>query len=255
MRLSILITAFLLVFQSTYSQIYNEIEKTNSSDTILDPTFFVLGTLSDYMGRFQYVDREKQVDRYYPFEKPLVNYLTGYIHKELYMVVDTVFEKSDHCKMFSDELSKALNSFYGEKDELLNSKFETKNQIYSFLAGVYCRYGDKLDSSIYKIQLANSPKHQNCHEFLKQVGCENIFYQYLRHIPAQFIIYFEPTDELKRYLDSIEYERVALNNSFNNQIAERMQAQLTKEEKEKMNKAMQELKYKEIERIKTAFKR
>lgn len=252
MRLSILITTFLLVFQSTYSQINHAIEKTNSSDTFLDPTFFVLGTLSDYMGRFQYVDREKQVDRYYPFEKPLVKYLTGYIHNELNMEVATISEKSDLCKMFSDELSKVLNSFYGEKDELLNSKFETKNQVYSFLTGVYCRYGDKLDSSIYKILLANSPKHQNCYKFLKQVGCENIFYQYSRHIPAQFIIYFEPTEELKRYLDSIESERVVLKNSFNNQIAEMMKEQLTKEE---MNKAMQELKSKEIEKIKNAFKR
>ena len=55
--------------------------------------------------------------------------------------------------MYSDELSKKLNSFYGEKDELLSNKFETKKQFYSFLAGAYYRYGEKLDSSIYKIQL------------------------------------------------------------------------------------------------------
>lgn len=259
MRLNILIIIFLLVFQSTFSQVNKDVKSTTSSDTIralsFDPTFFVLGTLSDYTGRFQYVDREKQVDRYYPFEKPLVNYLTKYINTELNIAVDTIFEKSNHCKMFSDELSNALNSFYGVKDELLNNKYETKKQIYSFLAGVYCRYGDKLDSSIYKIQLANSPKHQNCYEFLKQIGCENIFFQYLRNIPAQFILYFEPTDELKRYLDSIEFERVILNKSFNNQIVEMMQEHMTKKEKEEMDEALQKSRNGEIEKIKNAFKR
>ncbi len=191
MRLYFIIIAFLLVFQSTYSQINNEVKNTNSTDTIrtvsFDPVYFVLGTLSDYLGRFQYVEREKQIDKYYPFEKPMVDYLTGYINTELNIVVDTIFEKSNNCEMFSDELSKTLNSFYGEKDELLNNKFETNNQLYSFLAGVYYRYGEKLDSSIFKIQLANSPKHQNCYEFLKQIGCENIFYQYLRNIPFPHI--------------------------------------------------------------------
>lgn len=256
MRLNFLIIAFLLVFQSTHSQVNKEEKNTNSTDTIrtvsFDPLYFVLGTLSDYMGRFQYVDRERQIDRYYPFEKPLVKYLTCYIKKELNIEVDTVFEKSNHSEMFSYELSKTLNSFYGEKDELLNSKFETKNQICSFLAGVYYRYGEKLDSSIYKIQLANSPKHQNCYEFLKKVGCENIFYQYLRNIPAQFILYFEPTDELKKYLDHIEFQRVILKKSFYNQIEEMMKKHMTKEE---LEKGFQKSRYEEVDKIKNAFKR
>ncbi len=140
-----------------------------------------------------------------------------------------------------------MNSFYGEKDELLNNKIKTKNQIYSFLAGVYYRYGEKIDSSIYKIQLANSPKHQNCYEFLKQIGCEKIFYKYLRNIPAQFILYFDATSELKKYLDSIERERVILKKSFNKQIKEMMT-------KKGITKEFQELKDKEAEKIKKAFK-
>jgi len=228
------------------------VKNINSTDSIrtvsFDPVYFVMGTLSDYMGRFQYVDREKQIDRYSPFEKPLVDYLTGYIKSDLNIVVDTIFEKSNHSEMFSDELSNILNSFYGEKDELLNSKFETKNQIYSFLAGVYYRHGEKLNSSIYKIQLANSPKHQNCYDFLKQIDCENIFYQYLRNIPAQFILYFEPTNELKKYLDSIELEKAILKESFYDQMKEYM----TKEE---MEKNFQKLKKKEVEKIKDAFER
>jgi len=256
MKVNLFLVFLLLGFQTTYSQININNQNNGSIDTVetksLDPIYFVLGTLSDYMGRFQYVGKEKQVDRYYPYEKPLVDFLTKHIKTELNIVVDTVFEKSNHSKMFSVNLSKTMNSFYGEKDELLNVKFETDKQIFSFLTGVYYRYGEKLDTSIFKIQLANSPKHQNCYEFLKQIGCENIFFQYLRNIPAQFILYFEPTDELKQYLGIIESERIILKKSFHNQIEEMMKEHMTKEE---MEKDFQKSKDKEVEKIKNAFKR
>ena len=213
--------------------------------------YFILGTLSDYMGRFQYVEREKQVDRYYPNEKPLVDYLTKYIKTELNLKVNTIFEKSNHCKMYSIELSNILNSFYGTKDELINKKFKTDEQIYSFIAGVYYRYGDKLDSCIYKIQLSNSPKHQNCYDFLKRIGCKKIFYKYLKNIPAQFILYFEPTDELKSYLNLIESDRLILQESNNRQMVEMMKGYINKGELEKKTQLSRQL---QVENIKNAFK-
>jgi hypothetical protein len=213
--------------------------------------YFVLGTLSDYMGRFQYVAREKQVDRYYPYEKPLVNYLTAYIKTELNIQVDTIFEKSKHCEMYSNELSKKLNSFYGAQDKLIDSEFKTNEQIYSFLAGVYYRYGDKLDTCIYKIQLANSPKHQNCYDLLKRIGCKKIFYKYLTNIPAQFILYFEPTDELKSYLNLIESERLILQVSNNRQILEMTLGYLNKEAIENNTQISRQL---EVENIRYSFK-
>lgn len=225
--------------------------KTNET-VLIDPVYFVLGTLSDYMGRFSYVKREKQVDRYYPFEKPLVNYLTLYIKTELNITVDTIFEKSNHGEMYSDELSKKINSFYGEKDELLIAKFETKNQIYSFLAGAYYRYGEKLDSSIYKIQVSNSPNHIIYNELLKKIGCENVLYEYLKNIPAQFIYYFEPTDELKKYFDSIELENEILKKSLYSELEETLKAAMTEED---IKKSFQESKNKEIAKFKNAFKK
>lgn len=213
--------------------------------------YFILGTLSDYMGRFQYVARVKQVDRYYPSEKPLVNYLTAYIKTELNIQVDTIFEKSNNCKMYSKQLSEKLNSYYGNQDELINNKFETNEQICSFLAGVYYRYGEKLDTSIYKIQLSNSPKHQNCYDFLKRIGCKKIFYKYLNNIPAQYILYFEPTDEFKNYLNLIESDRLILQQSNNRQIEEMMKGQTKKDELEKKIQKSRQL---ALESIKNAFK-
>ncbi|TDD98532.1 hypothetical protein [Flavobacterium cellulosilyticum] len=256
MRQNLLIIAFLLVIQSAFSQTDKKVESNllaNTKQTVsIDPVYFVLGTLSDYNGHFYYVKREKQIDRYFPFEKPMVNYLTLYIKAELNITVDIIFEKSNHSEMYSDELSKKKNSFYGEKEELLSNKFETKNQIYSFLAGAYYRYGEKLDSAIYKIQLTNSPNHHICYELLKKIGCENVLYEYLKNIPAQFIYYFEPTDELKKYFDSIEFEKEILKKSFYNEIEEMMKGVITKED---MEKSFQESKDKEIAKFKITYKK
>ncbi|TWI03261.1 hypothetical protein IQ05_00193 [Flavobacterium tiangeerense] len=256
MKLIFLIISFLIIVQSTFSQtdkkVNNPISASKTQIVSIDPVYFVLGTLSDYMGRFYAVKREKQVDRYYPFEKPLVNYLSLYIKTELNITIETIFQKSNHCEMYSEEISKKMNSFYGEKDELLNNKFETNEQIYSFLAGVYYRYGEKLDSSIYKIQLTNSTKHQNCNEFLKQVGCKNILYEYLQNIPAQFIYYFEPTADLKKYFDSIEPERVILKKSFYDSIVKMTEGGITKTDFEM---SLQKLKADGIEKFKKASKK
>lgn len=193
----------------------------NSSNDF-EPVYFVLGTLSDYMGRFQYIDRQEQIDRYYPNEAPMVEFLASYIKDNLNTPVDTVFEESRHSEMYSKSLAETLNAFYGENDELMEGSFNTDERINSFLAGVYYRYGEKIDSNIYKIQLTNSPKHLNCYNLLKLIGCNKIFYKYLKSIPAQFILYFEPTDELKKYFNMIESERLILERSFYIVISERM---------------------------------
>ena len=247
-KFNFLLVTFLLIFQPIYPQQHHKYE--TIKETKFDAVYFVLGTLSDYMGRFQYIDRKKQIDTYYAYEKPLVDYLIRYIKTELNTTVDTLHIGST-IKMFSEELSTKLNSFYGEKDKLLNDKFETEHQICSFLAGVYYRYGEKLDSPIYKIQLANSPKHSNCYDFLKKLGCENIFYQYLRNIPAQFKLYFEPTAVLKDYLESIEKENLTLKEAWFKQIASISTSSSEKDLKE----AMKTLKAQETEKIRNAFKR
>lgn len=253
-KTSIILIIFLVFTQSVFSQqspwLTQKKEKPEFVVSI-EPTFFILGTLSDYMGRIWSIDREKQVDKYYPYERPFVAFLTKYIQTELNITVDTIFEDKGHCKMYSEKLSETLNSFY-EGNELLSSKFKTDEQIYSFLTGVYYRYGEKLDSSIYKIQLANSPKHNDCYQFLKQVGCGNIFYQRLKSVPTMFILYFEPTDILKAYLDSIEKNKIELKESFNNFWTNYLKDEISKDYLDSMS---QTNRIKELERIKPAFKR
>jgi hypothetical protein len=260
----IIFFGLLFGFESLFSQnsidVKNQIdiEKINiNKEKLTDitpkviPIYFVLGTLSDYMGRFHYVERNKQVDKYNSSEKSMVDYLTEYIKNELNITVDTSTEKSKIRKMYSNKLSMTLNSFYGKEDELIDSLFKTNEQVYSFLTGVYFRYGDKLDTSIYKIQIANSPKHQTCYDFLKKIGCSRIFYKYIGNIPAQYILYFEPTVELKKYFDWIEHERLILKESFHNQIKAIFKEQTRKDE---IERAIRKSKDDELENIKNAFK-
>jgi len=267
MKNILVIIVFVVTSYSVTSQIYIDkidtkifpIEsKENASNTNklveevnLDPTYFILGTLSDYMGRFSAVTSDHQVDRYYPYEEILVNYLTTYIASNLNIDVDTIFENSGHGKMFSSVLAKTLNSFYNEDGQLMNDKFITKPQIYSFLTGVYYRNGIKLDSTIYKIQLVNSPKHRNCYKLLKDINCTNIFYKYLQNIPAQFTLYFEPTEKLRQYLKIIEEDRILLTDSFDMTYIE--QLKLNKKELEELKEMILTRKEKEIEIIKNAF--
>ena len=245
----------------TYSQTVNSDQTgsstgSNAEETTLtsspewDALCFVLGTLSDYMGRFQYVERQNQVDRYYDHEKPMVEYLAGYLTKELGVTADSVTEDRGRFSIYSAEIAKSLNRFYGSQDELMDSLLKTEQQAYSFLAGVYYRYGEKLDTGIYKFQMANSPKHHSCYELLKSVGCPKIFFKYLRHIPAQFILYFEPTPELEAYITAIEPQRRIILESRINHIKEHLKAAMSGEE---LDQGLAKEKEKERAGIKSAF--
>lgn len=236
----------------------------NNADSVAKviPVYFILGTLSDYIGRFYAVERSLQVDQYQGPEKPMVDYLEVLIKDQPGMKVDSLVEKKNGYRrtsdllskkylLYSDELSKVLNNFYGKDDKLTDSLFTTDEQIYSFLAGVYYRYGDRLDSSIYKIQMANSSKHQNCQAFLEKVGCKKVVYKFLNNIPSQHILYFTPTAELLSYFNEIEQEKMLLRESNLNGYQELFNYNTTKEE---LEKSLRNLKEKELNNIKGEFK-
>ncbi|NME68587.1 hypothetical protein [Flammeovirga aprica] len=249
MKQALLITVILLLGQSIYCNSTQSLTNTPTEEKVaFEPIYFILGTLSDYGGRSQYVNRENQVDKYYPYEKPLADFLKKYIKTELNISIETVLGPSNHQNTYSPELSKQLNDFYGEEDKLSNDKFESDEQIYSFIAGVCYRYGERLENAIYKIKLSNSPKHQNCYESLKQIGCQKLFYKQTKSIPRQDIIYFKPTPKLMKYLKLIEEERIELETSFHNRF-ETTDTKLAEQIKLDYQKAKNE----EAEKIKHLF--
>lgn len=271
----VILLIILLGFESVYSKSQAGIKNGMGSSKMLEntentvdnaskliPVYFILGTLSDYIGRFYYIERSQQVDKYDASEKPMVDYLEVMIKDQTGMKIDSLVEwrnkllksfdvNSKKYLLYSDELSKVLNSFYGKEDQLIDSLFTTNEQIYSFLAGVYYRYGDRLDSSIYKIQMANSSKHTNCKALLEKVGCKKVVYKHLGNIPGQHILYFTPTTELLHYFNGIGQEKMLLRESTLKAYLELFKDNTTKEE---LEKSLRNLKENELNSVKGEFK-
>jgi hypothetical protein len=187
----------------------------------LDPFYFILGTLWDYIGRFTYVDKNSQIDRYYPYEKPLMEYLERMVKEEFNIVIKTTPDnesKVSRYETFSPELSSKINSYFNKNFLIIDSLKNLPKLNSSYLAGRYYRYGRKINDSIFSIQIANSADHKACDSLLRRVGCTKIHFKYLKNIPAQFIYYFIPTNELKRYFDYLAKEKKELEDSYFNYL-------------------------------------
>lgn len=211
------------------------------------PSYFLLGTLSDYMGRFQYIDKRKQVDRYYPYEEPIINFLTEYIKINYGLVVDTIFKKSRHSEMYSKQLTQILNKFYGDDGNLIDSLFNTEEEIYSFLLGNYYRYGERLTDKIYKIQIVNSPKDKLLYPMLKKVHCDRLLYKFLRNIPSSHVFYFEAPPRLIKYFNTVKVEKEKISASYYTKIIAPIY-------KDNLKGKYEEYKQEEIKEIEKVFK-
>ena len=183
----------------------------------IDATYFILGTLSDYNGRFRSIQKENQVDRYNSYEKPAIDFINELSHNELKIKVTCAIDSGSttlEYETFSKDLASILNSFYGKDKYLLMESFKDPVQIYSFLAGKYYRYGSRLNDKIYEFRFLNFPNHFICNDLLKRIGCK-VYFRNIEQVPAQYIYYFVPTKELERYFEMISPQKEILNNSYN----------------------------------------
>jgi len=225
--ISILLAFSNLFCQTTETKIKGvTIKNRNEADTTqvrINSTFFLLGTLNDYISH-KYVTNQNQFDRYYDYEKPLMKYIDSVAKKDFKL---TLLEEKN-C-FISEELSNKMNSYY-IGNTLDDTKFDNKEKRLSFLLGVYYRNGEKINDSLYKIQLANSPKHNNVYEFLNELNCQNIFFKRLDNSPTIYQIYFQPTGIMKKYFATIEIEKEKL---LNSKIKSLRSMKITKEEYKK----------------------
>ena len=210
MKIKNLLSFILLL---TFSIVFSQVEKTkikgvtlnkpNEIDTTqvrINSTFLLLGTLNDYIS-YNYGNIKNKFDSYYKNEKPLKNFVDSIAKKDFN--VNLIEEKN---YLVSEKLSNLMNSFYIENN-LNDSLFNSDEKKLSFLLGVYYRNGEKINDNIYKIQLANSSKHKNVYEYLKELNCQNILFKRLDNIPRIYQIYFQPTDIMKKYFATIETEK------------------------------------------------
>jgi len=223
----------------------------------IDKEYFLLGTLSDYMGREKYPKINERVDQYqangnpqgdvileqyYAKEKSIASYILNTFKSKYSDLQTTTIKTTKRLEILSKSLSSKIEKFYtykysgrktskGNKNlAQLKLEFETKTKdfytknfdsIYtgslkknifkndlqklSFLTGAYLRFGGYNDSVCY-ISVSNSTsKIRVSADLLKELKCSNIEYKINKgSIPVGHIVYFQPTDELKRYFETFK---------------------------------------------------
>lgn len=184
-----------------------------SGETRINSRFLLLGTLSDYMGRFAYIDKPNQVDRYYHYEESLIEFIDSLAGADMNTSVTKVFNNGTY-DTYSWLLSEIVNTYYDENSLLIDSLFRTNEEICSFIAGRFYRYGKQLNDTIYRIQVQNSPDHGFLLALMKRIGCTKVYHKYVKTLPSHYLYYFIPTDELQSYLLQMHYAKAKLENEY-----------------------------------------
>lgn len=184
-----------------------------SNEHSVNSRFLLLGTLSDYMGRFAYVDKPDQVDRYYHYEESLIKFIDSLARQDMNTSVKEVFNNGTY-ETFSWLLSEIINTYYDKNGLLIDSLFRNNDEICSFITGRYYRFGKQLNDSIFRVQIQNSPDHGILLTFLKRIGCTKIYFKYVRTIPSHYLYYFVPTDELRSFFRQIQEAKSKLEKDY-----------------------------------------
>lgn len=175
-------------------------------EVVLDKEFFLLGTLDEYLGRREDATNSV-VDWYYPHEGFVVRVLDSLFKKEY---PDLVCETgaSGHKQLLSKKLAGRVNDYFSKDGErkgscmgakLEKGVFKTDEQKYSYLAGVFLRYGFLVKSD-FRIQFANAAdKVEVCKALFEELGC-NVKFESLKTIPCANKFYFTPEGKLEEYL-------------------------------------------------------
>lgn len=176
------------------------------------PDAFLIGSFSDYLGRFYYIEKETQIDRYASKEKSLAKYISFFITNNYKVKNELVFKDDNNIELYVPNLAKRLhtNFYYGD-GQIIYEKFVTDEEKLSFLLGVYYRYGEQLTDEIYQIKLVNSPKQKVIYEVLKDLGCEKIVFDSTQDkLPQTFTFYFVATPKMIKYFDHLKQEKAQL---------------------------------------------
>ncbi len=202
----------------------------------MNPNFYLLGTLSDYMGRNQFSFKKDVIETYSEFEKPLVTQLAQ-LFKENMLLVDTINSKVSRKKydIVNKDINTSINSFYDfenyslthpKKDTIFKGKlkgaiFKNDSEKISFLLGCLSRFSSgavQLNEKEFCLQFANSSaKFILSQKIIAELGFTINKIETLQNIPRINRIYFS-VDE-KNYLLFREFNLLGIelqNNLLNN---------------------------------------
>jgi len=206
-----------LIISSCASRQTSEKSILNKNQNLkMDTTFFLLGTLSEYNGRFWQINKPDQMDRYNVYEEPVMDFQRDLFLKKFHIKLTVLADSSSptlEYETFSKELSALLNSHFTKNGILIDSCFKTPDQINSYLLGRYFRYGRQVNDSIFLIHLFNFPNHNICNNLLSQTSSK-VFLKQINQMPAQFKYYFVPNKELREFFRIVSDQKLKLKDSY-----------------------------------------
>ncbi|KFC60638.1 hypothetical protein FEM08_06800 [Flavobacterium gilvum] len=189
-------------------------------DLFLDGESFLLGTVSDYMGRKVFTNENDKIEQYGFYEKSLVDKICSLLVGKYDDLLIKKIETTGDRKICSKKLAEKINAsytyyksgiiqnnepvFYGQ---LQTNILTTELQKISFIVGAYSRFGSH-ENERYCIRLYNSMGHFSvCKKILKELKCEKIEVKIIENIPVNQLVYFEPSKKLMEYLVNYAYLR------------------------------------------------
>lgn len=190
---------FLLTFINVFAQQKNEV----------NPNYFLLGTLSDYMGRNQFSNNKDVIEGYAAHEKLLVKKIME-LYKNDFILVDTLNSntKQERYNLSNKNINISINSFYRfdkqsltypKKDTIFKGKlkdsiFRNDSEKISFLLGCLSRFSTglvKLKEKEFCLQFGNSiSKFTLAQKTITDLGFTINKVKTLKNIPRINRIYF-----------------------------------------------------------------
>lgn len=190
----------------------------SQNDLNLDMQYFILGSLQEMYGHRSTDGMNHKVDSYYPDSFQLLNFIDSILKANHYHTAITY--KSNVKNLYCDSMAKKINSFYtpqpiipatdstpelrGKEIKLKNIKFDNDIQKYSFILGIYLRFGEiKNNRSTILLDLSN--KSQICLHIFQEAESNKVDYEIIESMTPVIYIYFQPDKKLQDYINKYKY--------------------------------------------------
>jgi len=177
----------------------------------IDPKYFLLGTLSDYIGRNQSSEEQEIIESFTAHEKPLVDKLSILFKEDTLQIekINSNNYRNIKYNLISKSINSSINSFYNfdfysltypKKDTLFKGKLKdsilkNNSDKVSFLLGCMARFcvnqKIKLKEKEFCLQFANSSSKFNlAQKAILELGFTINKVETLQNIPRINRIYF-----------------------------------------------------------------
>ncbi|MCC8145428.1 MAG: hypothetical protein LIO93_03095, partial [Bacteroidales bacterium] len=172
---------------------------------VVIPEYFILGSLGNHLRRMGGSSLKKgEIDFFQPEEEARVEFLKKYVRENLDIdLIVTKDEKKGYFTTYSIGLSEIINSFFKKGSSLKYDLFHNEEEIYSYLLGVYYRYGTKTSDETYELRQTYL-NTDRMFSILRKSQCPSICYKYHDAVPGGVSFIIKPGILLEKYFTLLE---------------------------------------------------